>query len=101
MERVREIGAESFTEGTEGNFVTISYELIECLEADPNLLNRVITEGESRIFKYQKVKIEVAHKYLFSSQKAHMSKSKGKSTLTVFFDEQGVVTRSLCLLGKQ
>ncbi|XP_014487170.1 PREDICTED: putative uncharacterized protein FLJ37770 isoform X2 [Dinoponera quadriceps] len=72
--------------------VTICRELLECLEADPDLLDRVITGDETWIFEYDpETKRQSAEWHTSASlrrKKVHMSKSRVRSMLIVFFDKK-------------
>lgn len=84
--------------------VTICRELLERLETDPNLLDRVITGDETWIFEYDpETKRQSAEWHTSASprpKKARMSKSKVKSMLIVFFDAQGVVHKEFVPTGQ-
>ena len=67
----------------------------QVLEAEPELLNSVITEDETWIFEYDPEMKRQSHEWKSYGSprpvKTRKSKSKVKVTLIVFFDIQGIV----------
>nr|XP_012143528.1 PREDICTED: putative uncharacterized protein FLJ37770 [Megachile rotundata] len=92
------------TEEQKERRVTISRELLECLERDSNLLDRVITGDETWIFEYDpESKMQSAEWHTSGSprpKKARMSKSRIKSMLIVFFDAKGVIHKEFVPAGQ-
>jgi len=75
--------------------VSICAELLEQLEADPELMERVITGEESWFFQYdpgtKRQSFEWHLKGSTRPKKARISKSKVKCMLVCFFDSMGIV----------
>ena len=74
---------------------TVCQDITERLEAEPDLLNSVITENETWVFEYDpETKRQSREWKSYGSlrpMKARKSKSKVKVMLIVFFDIQGIV----------
>jgi len=75
--------------------VSVCAELLEQVEADPELMQRVITGDESWFFQYdpetKRPSLEWRSKGSPRPKKARMSKSKLKCKLVCFFDSMGIV----------
>ena len=75
--------------------VTVSQDIIEYLEDDPDLLGRVITGGESWIFEYDPETKRQSRQWKSPAsprpRKARMSKSKVMVMLIAFFNINGIV----------
>jgi hypothetical protein len=80
---------------TEQQRVSVCAELLEQVEADPELMERVITGDESWFFQYnpetKRQSLEWSSKGSPRPKKARMSKSKVKCMLVCFFDSMGIV----------
>ena len=74
---------------------TVCQDITEHLEAEPDLLNSVITGDEAWVFKYDPETKRQSHEWKSygspKPKKARKSKSKVKLMLIVFFDIQGIV----------
>lgn len=83
------------TDEQKTNRVTVSQELVDCCEEDPNFLDDVITGDESWMFEYDPETKRQSEEWHTSAspkpKKARMSKSKIKAMLIVFFDSKGIV----------
>ena len=70
-------------------------DILEQLETEPNLLKRVVTGDESRIFKYDPLSkwqsLEWKSALSPRPKKVRVFKSKTKVILTAFFDVHGIV----------
>nr|CAH7723473.1 unnamed protein product [Callosobruchus chinensis] len=77
------------------NRKNICIDIMQQLEADPGLLEKVVTCDETWIFQYDpETKRQSMHWKTQSSprmKKARMSKSKLKAMLIIFFDSRGVI----------
>ena len=75
--------------------VSVCAELLEEVEADPELMEQVITNDESWFFQYdpetKRQSFEWRLKGSSRPKKARMSKSKVKCMFVCFFDSMGVV----------
>ena len=75
--------------------MSVCAELLEQVEDDPELMERVITGGESWFFQCdpetKRQSLEWCSKGSPRPKKAHMSKSKLKCMLVCFFDSMGIV----------
>ena len=75
--------------------VQVCHDVLEQLETEPNLLKRVVTGDESRIFEYDPLtkRQSVEWKSALSPRpkKARVFKSKTKVMLIAFFDVLGIV----------
>jgi len=84
--------------------VAICQELKETVTNDPTLLLNIITVDESIVYAYDpKTKLQFSQwKSPGSprSKKAHMQKSKLKTVLICFFDQEGIVHREFVPPGK-
>jgi len=84
--------------------VRVSAELLEQVEADPDLMERVITGDESWFFQYdpetKRQSLEWRSKGSPRPKKARMSKSKLKCILVCFFDSVGIVHKKWLPAGQ-
>ncbi|VVC30621.1 Transposase, type 1,Winged helix-turn-helix DNA-binding domain [Cinara cedri] len=75
--------------------MSISQDCLEQVEADPTLLDRVITGDESWYFQYNPETKRQSQQWLSPGtarpKKARMSKSKVKTMMICFFDSKGIV----------
>ena len=74
---------------------TVCQDIIEHLEAEPNLLNSVITRDETWVFEYDPETKRQSHEWKSYGSprpvKARKLKPKVKLMLIVFFGTQGIV----------
>jgi len=84
--------------------VSVCAEMLEQVEADPELMERVITGDESWFFQYdpetKRQSLGWCSKGSPRPKKACMSKSKVKCTLVCFFDSLGIVHKEWVLVGQ-
>jgi len=84
--------------------VSVCAELLEQVEADPELMERVITGDESWFFQYdpetKRQSLEWRSKGSPRPKKARMSKSKLKCMLVCFFDSMGFVHKECVPAGQ-
>jgi len=84
--------------------VSICAELPEQVEADTELIERVINDDESWFFQYdpetKRQNLEWRSKGQPRPMKAHMSKSKVKCMLVCFFDSMGIVHKEWVPAGQ-
>lgn len=84
--------------------LNIAQDLLEQVESDPTLLDRVITGDESWFFQYDPETKRQSQQWLSPGaprpKKARMSKSKVKTMLICFFDSKGVVHKEFVPPGQ-
>ena len=75
--------------------VQVCQDILEQLETEPNLLKRVVTGDESRIFEYDPLTERQSREWKNTlsprPKKARVFKSKTKVMLIAFFDVHGIV----------
>ena len=76
--------------------MNICADILQNIENDPNLLENVITCGESRFFSQHNLESERQSMHWKSpssprQKKARQSKSKFKAMMIIFFDIRGIV----------
>lgn len=84
--------------------MSISQDCLEQVEADPTLLDRVITGDESWYFQYDPETKRQSQQWLSPGaarpKKARMSKSKVKTMMICFFDSKGIVHKEFVPPGQ-
>jgi len=84
--------------------VSVCAELLEQVEADAELMERVITGDESWVFQYvpenKRQSLEWRSKGSPRSKKVRMSESKVKCMLVCFFDSMGIVHKEWVPAGQ-
>ena len=94
----------NLTQQQRGARVSVCAELLEQVEADPELLERVITGDESWFSQYdpetKSQSLEWRSKGSPRPKKARISKSKVKCTLVCFFDSMGIVHKEWVPAGQ-
>ena len=94
----------NLTEQQRDVWVSVRAELLEQVEADPELMERVTTGDESRFFQYdpetKRQSLEWRSKGSPRSKKACMCKSKLKCMLVCFFDSMGIVHKQWVPAGQ-
>ena len=85
------------------NWLEICQDLLGRIKIEQDFLDKVITGDESWVFDYNpETKLQSAEWHTKSScpKKAHMSKSRVKTMIIVFFDSRGIVHKEFVPPGQ-